>query len=455
MSATGRNNTMKNFKKPLTLILASAMVLSLAGCEGGSTAASASESSSEESDTTDSAVSAYDEDMITITFFNSKPEIQDQLEELSAKYAEEYGVNIIFSFPSEDIVSYAETQYAAGTPYTMVMLEAKDISELGSKYSLDLKDQTWVEDTDYAYVLDGDVVGFPFCIEAFGIIYNADAIEKVTGEKFDPDDIIYLNDFVEFLDRLVADGMEHPTVIQKTYWSLSHHYLQQMYDEREDTETVIERLYSGKVDIIDDEKFNALMDTFDVLMKYNLFSESPTKASDNQVMQAIATGEAAFKFGGCWEWDDYKVYEGCSDNIGIMPVPQDIEDEYTGYLDGGVTKYIMVDGSEYTTDEQREAALDFLDWLVYDDEGKELISDTFGLISPFRNNNVPCSNPLSETVKEYADDGKLIQTYENVPSDYQFILGDRMQDYLGETISRRELAMFIEEYWLSATPPVS
>ncbi len=446
---------MKNFKKPLSLILASVMVLSLAGCGNGSTTASASESSTDVSRESDSADAVSDEDMITITFFNTKNEIQDTLEEVAAAYAEEYGVNIIFSNPSDDSVSYLETQYAAGTPYTMAMLETKDINDLGSKYSLDMSDQAWVEDTDYAYSMEGKVIGFPFCIEAFGIIYNADAIEDVTGEKFDPGDIIYLSDFVEFLNSLVADGMESPTVIQKTYWSLSHHYLQQAYDERKDIDASIERLYTGKADVIGDEKFNAIMDTFDVLMEYNLFRESPNNASDDQVMQAIAEGEVAFKFGGCWEWADYTTYEGCCENIGIMPLPQDIEDEYTGYLDGGVTKYVIIDSSEYTTDEQREAALDFLDWLVYSEDGKELISDTCGLISPFRNNTIPCSNPLSDTIKEYADNGKLIQTYENMPSDYQFILGARMQDYLEGTISRLQLAMYIEEYWVSATPPSS
>ena len=30
--------------------------------------------------------------------------------------------------------------------------------------------------------------GFPTCVEARGLIYNADAIEAITGETFNPDD---------------------------------------------------------------------------------------------------------------------------------------------------------------------------------------------------------------------------------------------------------------------------
>ncbi len=433
---------MKNMKKIMAVVLASALTLTIAGC--GS--ASAPEESAE---------SVSDEDMITITFYNTKSELSDALEAAADEYAAEYGVNIKFSFPSSDVTKYVETTYTNGTPYTMVMAEANDINELGSKYGMDLSDQDWVNETDYAYYSsDGKVIGFPFCIEAFGIIYNSDAIASATGEKFNPDSIVYLSDFSDFLETLVMDGMEFPTVIQKADWSLSHHYLQQVYDERPDTAEAIERLYAGKADTLDDDKFNALMDTFDVLMEYNYFQESPTKASDEQVYQTIADGETAFKFGGSWEWDEY-VALGSTENLGIMPVPQDIEDDYTDCLDGGVTKYIYIDNSEYTTDEQREAALDFLNWLVYSDEGQTFISETCGQVSPFRNNDKECSNPLNRIVKEYADDGKVIQTYEYMPDDYQSIMGACMQDYLAGKITRLELAMFIEEYWLSATPPDS
>ncbi len=436
---------MKHTKNIISVILTSGMMLCLAGC--GSTSASASTNSSE-------AVSK--EDMITISFYNTKSEIADALDAVAEEYAAEYGVNIEFSFPSEDIKNYVDTTYSIGNPYTMVMVEATDINEMGSEYGLDLSSQDWVAETDYAYESDGKVIGFPFCLEAFGIIYNTDAIEKTTGEKFDPESIVYLNDFTEFLDELVTDGMESPTVIQKTDWSLSHHYLQQTYDERKDIAGDIAKLYSGEPGIVlTDPKFNALMDTFDVLKAYNYFKDSPLKASEDQVYEAIATGEAAFKFGGCWEWDDFTVYEGHAENMGIMPVPQNLEDDYTYSLDGGVTKYIFIDNSEYTTDAQREAALDFLNWLVYTEDGQMFISDTCGLVSPFRNNEVACSNPLSNTVKKYADADCVIQTYEYMPSDYQSIMGARMQDYLADEIDRYQLAAYTEEYWISATPPSS
>ncbi len=140
--------------------------------------------------------------------------------------------------------------------------------------------------------------------------------------------------------------------------------------------------------------------------------------------------------------------------MGLMPIPQDVEDDYTGKIVGGVTQYIYVDGSEYTTDEQRQAALDFLDWLVYSDEGQSFVTETCSLVSPFQNNTLVSSNPLTNAVKGYADADMLIPTFDYAPDDHQSIVGGIMQDYLAGNISREELAREVEEYWVSATPLV-
>ena len=91
------------------------------------------------------------------------------------------------------------------------MVDAKDVYSLGATYGYDMSGEEWVADTDYAISVDGKVVGFPVCVEARGILYNADAIKNTLGEDFDPDSIKNLDDFKAFLDRMVAGGMESPT----------------------------------------------------------------------------------------------------------------------------------------------------------------------------------------------------------------------------------------------------
>jgi len=174
------------------------------------------------------------------------------------------------------------------------------------------------------------------------------------GDDFDPDSIKNLDDFKAILDRMVASSMEKPTGILKPDWSLAAHYLQHVYEEHADVDAFIQDLYDGKVDLMQDAKFNALMDTFDVLKAYNTFKDSPLSAEDELVHMALSEGQDAFQFGGCWEWNDIVAFD-YTGNIGLMPIPQNLEDEFTGKMVVFGSKYFYVDSSENTTDEQRAA----------------------------------------------------------------------------------------------------
>lgn len=391
-------------------------------------------------------------DGTTITIFNSKTEIQEYLEDAAAEYGKENGVNIEVYFSSDTVSAHLASKYAASDPYTINMVDAKDVYSLGKLYGADMSDCEWVNDTDYAISVDGKVVGFPSCIEARGVLFNRKAIKNTLGEDFDPASIQTLDDFDAYCQRLVDAGMEKPCSILKPDWSLGAHFFQQIYEEHDDVEAFVQSLYAGEADLANDAKFNALMDTFDVLMKYNLWGDSPVAVEDDQVHQKMAEAEVAFQFGGCWEWNDIVDYDYESGSIGMMPVPQNVQDQFTGKLVGGGSKYFYVDNSENTTDEQREAAFAFLEWFAGSDEGKELVSSTCALVSPFKSNSVPCENELGQFVKEYVDGGKLIPNYDYDPDDHYSRVGATMQKYLCGEIDRAGLATEIETYWSTVTP---
>ena len=331
------------------------------------------------------------------------------------------------------------------------MVDAKDIYSLGKQYGADMSDMAWVGDTDYAISVDDKVLGFPTCIECRGILYNEAAIKGALGEDFDPASIKTLDDFKAMCDKLVAAGMDAPTAILGPDWSLAAHYLQQVYEEREDPEAFVQSLYKGEADLMSDAKFNALMDTFDVLKEYNQFKAQGSNAEDELVHQAMSEGKDAFQFGGCWEWNDLLTYD-YNGPVGIMPVPQNLEDDYTGKLVGGGSKYFYVDASEYTSEADQEAGKAFLEWLASSDEGKTFVSDTCGMVSPFKSNTVPCTNDIGKVVKEYVDAGMLVPNYDYDPDDHYSKLGIEMKKYLDNACTREELAKAIQDYWASTTP---
>ncbi len=397
------------------------------------------------------SVNALAEERVSFTIFNSKSDLQQILEEAAEEYSEENNVDIEVYLSNDTIAAHLSTRYASGAPYTLTMTDAKDIYSIAAVYGYDLTGQEWIDDTDYAISVDGKVVGFPVCIEARGLLYNADAIEAVTGETFDPASIVTTEDIEEFCEKLVEGGMENPTAILKPDWSLGAHFIQQMYEEREDVDGFIASLYDGTADVAADERFNSLMNTFDVLKKYNAFKSNAVAVADEEVHLALSEGEVAFQFGGCWEWNEIIEYD-YTGHIGMMALPQDLQDEYAGCLVGGGSKYFYIDNSEYTSDEQREAAVDFLNWLVYSEEGQTLVSETCAMVSPFRNNEVTCANELGVYVKQYMDEGKIVANYDYDPDDHYSVIGAKMQEYLADKIDRDELAEKIESYWASTTP---
>jgi raffinose/stachyose/melibiose transport system substrate-binding protein len=429
---------MKNTsKKLLVLLLAFAMVFAMTACGGGSS------DSGEESESSGGGEG--------ITIFNSKMEIQDQFEQLAQQYTEETGVPVEVYYSQDTVAAHLATKYASKDPYTINMVDAKDIYSLAKEYGADMTGEAWVGDTDYAISVDDKVLGFPTCIEARGIIYNAEGIKNVLGEDFDPESIKTLDDFKALLDKLVEKGMEAPTAIMKEDWSLAAHYLQQVYEEREDPEAFVQSLYAGEVDLMKDEKFNALMDTFDVLKAYNKDKASPIAAERDLSEQGLAEGTVAFMFGGNWDFAEMKKHDYIG-GAGMMSVPQNLEDDYTGKLVGGGSKYMYIDGSEYTSEEKQQQAKDFLNWLVTSDTGKTFISDTCGMVSPFKSNDVPCSDDLGKAVKTFADAGMLVPNYDYDPDDHYSVLGAEMQKYLADQCTREELAKAIQDYWANVTP---
>ena len=395
------------------------------------------------------AVPAMADDKVSITIFNSKMEIQSQFEEMAEKYAEDNGINIEVYYSNDTVAAHLATKYSSGDPYTLAMVDAKDVYSLAKDHAIDMSDQEWVKNTNYAIGIDDQINGFPMCVEARGLIYNADAIEAITGETFNPDDYKTLDSFKELIEQLKEGGMETPTGIMKEDWSLGGHFLSQVSEEQPDVEEFITKLHEGEADLINNEKFNSLMDFFDVMMENNYAKDSAIAAEREVTEMMLAEGEIAFMYGGNWDWSVINAYDYTED-MGMMPIPQNTDDGTNEKLVGGGSKYFMIDSSDATTDEQRQAALDFLEWLADSEEGQKFITEDCALVPAFTNNENEVADPLGQSVKKYADEGAMIDNYNYMPDDHISLCGAIFQKYLAGQMDRAEFATEIEDYWKSA-----
>jgi len=418
-------------RKAIALVLALVMALALVACGGGGDSGS---------DSGDAGSSTG------ITIFNSKMEIQSQMEEMAQKYSQEKGVPVEVYYSSDTVAAHMSTRYASNEPYTIAMVDAKDVYSLGPEHAIDLSGEKWVGDTTQAITVDGKVLGFPVCVEARGVIYNADAIKNTTGKDFDPSAIRTTADFQALIDELIAGGMTSPTGVMKEDWSLGAHYLQEVYEMHQDPDAFIAGIKDGSIKLADDPVYNALMDTFDVLKENNYAKDAAISAERELTEQKLAEGEIAFMFGGNWDWDVINAYD-YSENMGMMPVPSALDD-YNTKLVGGGSKYFYIDNG--VSEEQQQAAKDFLNWLVYEADGQDFLVNQCNLVPAFSNINLEVSNPLGASVKSFADKGALIANYNYAPDDHYAKNGASFQKYLAGQIDRAGLADEITAYWATA-----
>ncbi len=412
-------------KRVLAILLALVLVLALAACSNGGSSDSGSSGGK-----------------TAITIFNSKMEIQSQMEEMAKKYSEDKGVDVEVYYSSDTVAAHLSTRYASNDPYTISMVDAKDVYSLAKEHAIDLSDQDWVKDTTQAIAIDGKTYGFPVCVEARGIIYNADAIKKATGADFDPTSIKTTAD-------LKAIAEKCGTGVMKEDWSLAAHYLAEVYEQHDDPDAFIAGIKDGSVKLAEDPKFIAMMDTFDVLKANNYAKDAAISAEREVTEQKLAEGEIGLMFGGNWDWSVINAYD-YSENMGIMPVPNDVQDGSSDKLVGGGSKYFFIDSSDNTSDDQRKAAKDFLNWLVYDEEGQKFIVEDCALVPAYSNIKLEVKDPLGASVKKYADADALIPNYNYLPDDHYAKCGAIFQKYLAGEIDRAEFAKEITEYWSTA-----
>lgn len=228
-------------KKALALIMALTMAASLAACgsdtatESTQAAAEPESTVAEESAPAESTEAAGTEEAaadgevtdyggITLTMMNSKPEIQEALEAVTAEWGAAH--NVTFEvYETDSPADMLAQRYAAGDPPVLAIVDPGNVTEMAEERFLDLSGEDWVADGgDTMGTKVNDVLyGFPLCVEAPGMVYNKTAIENITGEEFVPENYSSPEAFEGLLQQLREGGMENPVILNQEDWSLGGH----------------------------------------------------------------------------------------------------------------------------------------------------------------------------------------------------------------------------------------
>lgn len=437
------------------LVLVFSLVVSACGSNSTNNGSNAKNDSTPTNNQGDqnAAQSGSDNEEVKITILNSKSEIHTQMTEAGQQFTSAFPhieVEVISTTQDQSPVERASSLYASGNPATITMLDTGDIEKFADK-ALDLSNEQWVSEQAQQFLINGKTISFPFAVEGYGLIYNKEVLDNVSGGSFDPATINTTAKLENLFQSIEQAGIV-PLYIGSMDWSLGNHFLAISYATQGDTDVkgFIEVLKQGNADLINNSSFNGLLDTFDVMKNYNGGKADPMAVIYEQSTAAVAKGEAAMTFNGNWLITEL-LKSNPEGEYGFIPVPisNNEGDHANSSVAVGATKQFFVD-AEKSTPAQQEAAKQFLNWLVYEAEGQDFLVNKANVIPAFKNIELELNNSLAIAINEYNLAGKSIEFAGNfVPGDHWKVLGASMQKYLADRADRSALATEIEEYWKS------
>lgn len=342
----------------------------------------------------------------SITLMQNKPEIDAMLQEYGAVWTDASGIDItiksVGGSSGTSLGQQLRADFAAGEmPDIFVIAGIEDYREWESVI-LDLSDQDWVNDTSVAFTVDGAVYGFPVAIEGWGMAYNADILEAA---GVDPMGLTNLSAYREAFaqidsmkDELGIDSVVSMAASADMGWVTAHHNFNSLlanglpYGDM----SVVNDLLDGDVDA---QRLSEYADWVELLFMYADPAVLTTGNYDSQV-GAFATGKAAFLHQGNWV-DPNMDAANASFPMAFAPHGS-MEMDTNGIFVAAPSFYVVNAESENI-----DAALQFLNDLVYTDAGQNFMVNEAGMIPAYGNIDLSPAGQLSRSVQAWAGAGNV------------------------------------------------
>ncbi len=445
-------------KKTISALIATVVAASmLAGCAGASQtpAAPAQEPAAEASDAGDSAeaepaaapAAAAGEGQVY--YLNFKPEADEAWQAIAATYTEQTGVPVT-------VVTAASGTYEETLSAEIVKDSAPTLFQVNgpvglanwADYCYDLNGSSlYNELTSDAFALkDGDAVaGIAYVIESYGIITNTELLDKA-GYKVD--DIKSFDDLKKVAEDITARKSElgfsaftSAGMDPSSDWRFKTHlanlpiYFEYQADKI-DTTTEIKGTYLDNYKNIWDLYINnATCDP----------KELASKTGDDAENE-FADGQAVFFQNGSWEYANLTGKGMTDDKLAMIPIYIGVGDEANQGLCTGTENYWCVNSE--ASEEDINATIDFLTWMVTSDEGTKMLADTIGVI-PFKN-AAETTNLFVLNDRQYTADGKVPVSWNftTMPSEeWKNGVGSALTAYAAGTGSWDDVVKAFVEGW--------
>ena len=345
---------------------------------------------------------AADNEPMVVRYLNFKPEIAEEYAELAQLYEEKTGVKVVVETAANN--TYEQTLAARmGTKEapTLFQINGPRGYAAWKDYCADLSGTELykhLSDKSLAVTDGARVVGIPYVVEGYGIIYNkaiTDAYFALPDRAATVASMDEINTFTELKavvedmhahrGELGIDGVFASTSLKSGEdWRWQTHLLN-IPLHYEFTGRTMNLADPDNVKTVDFTHESAFKNIFDLYLQHSV--TDPKLVGSKTVadsMAEFALERCAMVQNGNWAWGQIKDVEGNrveEENVRFLPIYAGVEGEESQGLAIGTENYYAI--NRKATDAQQKAAADFVYWLYSSEEGKEYVAEEFGFIAPF------------------------------------------------------------------------
>ena len=385
-------------KRLLSVLLVGALAASmLVGCGG---------SSEGEGEAAEGAGSVY--------YLNFKPEADQAWQDLAATYTEQTGVEVkVVTAASGEYEQTLTAEMAKDSAPTMFQAGTKQAIATWKDYIYDLKDtDVYAEMSTDEYNIkgeNGEVYSIAYCYESYGIIVNKALLKEAGYELADITNFETLKAVAEDItarkDELGFSAFSSAGLDDSSAWRFTGHLANMplYYEFIDDGVTLDEQPATVTGAYLDNYK-----NLWDLYINNATCepAQLATKTGDESEAE-FGKGEAVFFQNGSWEFnnlvvDETKGFLMNPEDLAMIPLYCGIEGEEEQGLCSGTENCWAVNSQ--ASEEDIQATLDFMKWVVTSEEGTQMMAEEFGAV-PFKQ-AAKATNSFCESANQLTAEGK-------------------------------------------------
>ena len=357
----------------------------------------------------------------SVYYLNFKPEQDAQWQDVAKLYTELTGVPVtVVTAASGNYETTLMSEIEKSDPPTLFQVNGPVGLANWTDYCYDLAGSDFISHvtSDSFLLKDGDVVkATAFAVETYGIFCNTKLLAKAGYSVEDIKDFASLkavaDDIQARKDELGVDGAFSSAGMDgSSDWRFKTHLanLPIYYEYKADGINNTDAIKGTYLD-----NFKAIWDlyTTDSTCDPALLAAKTGDDSRNEMLAE----KAVFFQNGSWEWGSLSVLG--EENLTMLPIYIGAEGEENQALCTGTENYWCVNGT--AKQEDIDATLAFLNWMVTSDEGRKAMAIDMGFAAPFDTftGEYAPSNPCVLLGNEMALNGKtpVAWAFTTIPSE--------------------------------------